>query len=170
MKIVRYNYSFQRKKRFWKSNQYWLSYGLFSEIEKLKSGFWRTSGFVFRFLHKIKIVLYNYSFQRKKRFWKSDQYWLSYGLFSEIEKLKSGFWRTSGFDFRFLHKPEMTAKWMRFSQKRNFENRFINSKANVDYVGGGGGGEVRLNCAYLGLLASKTSDRPKTPHRPRNSM
>ena len=46
----------------------------------------------------------------------------------------------------------MTAKWMRFSQKRNFENRFINSKANVDYVGGGGGEEeeVRLNCAYLG--------------------
>ena len=61
----------------------------------------------------------------------------------------------------------MTAKWMWFSQKRNFENRLINSKANVDYVGGGGGGggggeeEVRLNCAYLGLFASTTSDRPK---------
>ena len=30
--------------------------------------------------------------------------------------------------------------WMRFKQKKNFENRFINSKANIDYVGGGGGG------------------------------
>ena len=40
------------------------------------------------------------------------------------------------------------------AKKKNFENRFINSKANVDvdYVRGGGG-EVRLNCAYLGLFA-----------------
>ena len=56
----------------------------------------------------------------------------------------------------------MIAKQMRFRQKRNFENRFINSEANADYVGGGEEDEdVRLNCVYLGLLTSTTSDRPK---------
>ncbi len=80
-----------------------------------------------------------------------------YGLFSEMKKNENPIFNAlpvliSGFGI----KPEMTAKWMRFSQKRNFEYRFINSKANVDYVGGGEGGggggeeEVRLNSAYLG--------------------
>ena len=38
------------------------------------------------------------------------------------------------------------AAQLRFSpKKKNFENRFINGEASIDYVGG----EVRLNCAYL---------------------
>ena len=59
----------------------------------------------------------------------------------------------------FCIKLEMTAKCMRLRQKRNFENRFINRKVNADYVGEEE--EVRLNWAYLGLLASTTGDRPK---------
>ena len=65
--------------------------------------------------------------------------WTTY--FLKSENGKSCFGRTSGLNFRFLYKNGNDRKVNAVQpKKRNFENRFINSKVNVDYLGGG---EVR---------------------------
>ena len=52
--------------------------------------------------------------------------------------MKIMFLCTSGFNFRFLYKIGSDRKVDAVQTKKNFENRFINSNANKDYVGGGG--------------------------------
>ncbi len=63
------------------------------------------------------------------------QYCQRYGWFCKTRKIEIRVLRTFSFNFRFT--TRRNRKVNAFQPKKNFENQFINSKANINYVGGG---------------------------------